>query len=155
MRTIRTALTVAALMAMAGAGAEAVYRSVDADGAVSFSDVPQPGAQRIALSVSSRSAEDLAEAHRETDRILTIAERLAEGRLERERLRLARATRLAELALLEEQVRQPAIPARQAGAWPWGQRALAPVTAPVVGVGPAPFSRFAPAFSPYPPAFEP
>lgn len=84
----RALLALALLLAAAGAGAAEVYRWVDADGKVHFSDSPPPGvaAERLAIksAPTDPAAVDLAESTREVRENQAAADAIVKDNAARE-----------------------------------------------------------------------
>ncbi|MGI9326889.1 MAG: DUF4124 domain-containing protein [Pseudomonadales bacterium] len=102
--------------AVGSAGAQAeIYRSVDPQGVVSYSDQPSPGAQKINFSPSDQSSQSAtaaqAAAQARIESELALAERLATDRRERSADRQARALVRAELR--ESRAREQSMVAEQ------------------------------------------
>ncbi len=82
-----------------------VYVSTGDHGEVSFSDLAQPGAERLELAVSPVSPDVLAESQRRIEQTLDVADALEASRLARERVRAeARAEAAAAQARAQPQV---------------------------------------------------
>lgn len=84
------------VIAGTSATAQEVFVSTGSHGEISFSDVAEPGAERIVVEAAPPREDALAELQRRIDQTLSVADALEESRLAREAARSEARARAAE-----------------------------------------------------------
>ena len=104
----------------APAVAQTVYRHVDENGVVSFSDVATEGAETLTLEVSAPREEAFTEQQALIDQQLAVAKALEESRLAREEARIRRLEAQANTQPQTVYYREADRTRYVGGRWGWG-----------------------------------